>query len=114
MTLSEFFVVIPDLPSANHSETRPRHLAYVAEKMAKGEFYRQGGTYFSEQAASGQTEDMPCAGSAITVVAEDEEDVRKQLVDDPYVKEGVWDVARARIFHFKTGDSVPINYPLQK
>ncbi|PWW78907.1 hypothetical protein C7212DRAFT_350165 [Tuber magnatum] len=114
MTLSEFFVIVPDLPTAKRSEVRSRHLAHVAERMAKGEFYRQGGAYCSPEIPSEQVGDVPYAGSALTVVAEDEEDVKRQLVNDPYFREGVWDVEKARIFHFKTGDTVPINYPLQQ
>ncbi|CUS14712.1 unnamed protein product [Tuber aestivum] len=106
--------MLPDLPTAKRSEVRPRHLAYVSEKIAKGEFYRQGGAYCSSEVSGEQVEDIPYSGSTMTVVAEDEEDVKRQLADDPYVKEGVWDVEKARIFHFKTGDSVPINYPLQQ
>jgi len=34
------------------------------------------------------------------VVAESEEDVKNQLVNDPFSKEGVWDVAAARIFQY--------------
>ncbi|RPA97925.1 hypothetical protein L873DRAFT_1809030 [Choiromyces venosus 120613-1] len=114
MTLSEFFVIVPDLSTEKHPEVRPRHLSHVAERMAKGEFYRQGGAYLSSPIASGQEGNLPYAGSAMVVAAEDEEDVKRQLTNDPYAKEGVWDVAKARIFHFKTGDSVPINYPLQQ
>ena len=66
--------------------------------MAKREFYRQCGEYFSPQVTSGQTETTPYAGSAFAVVAENEEDVKRQLDNDPFSKEGVWDVAAARIF----------------
>jgi len=68
--------------------------------VAKREFYRQSGEYFSPQITGEQTEIIPYAGSAFAVVAESEEDVKNQLVNDPFSKEGVWDVAAARIFQY--------------
>lgn len=42
--------------------------------------------------------DIPYAGSAMVVRAESEEEVRRQIREDPYTKGGVWDSENVRIW----------------
>lgn len=103
------FVILPDIPGCSRPATRPKHLKRAAEMPG---FFRMGGAYLEkhpETPEEATDEKLKFQGSAMLVVAESEEDVMEKLKVDPYVVEGVWDLSKARIWHFKTAVSQPLS-----
>lgn len=106
MALTEFFAIVPDYPSASRPQIRPVHLAHAT---APGNPYRFGGA-FKPPHASPTDDSSGYVGSAMVVMGESVDDVLKKLREDPYAKGGVWDVDRARVFPFKTGESKEVKF----
>lgn len=50
----------------------------------------------------------PFRGSVMVVNETDPDAVLRKLQDDPYVKEGIWDLARTKILPFKTVRRDPV------
>lgn len=91
------FVIVPDLPGANRPAVRPKHLERA---RALGHF-KFGGAYLDrhpETPEEATDSSLTFKGSAMIMVAENEEDARQKLAEDPYVLEGVWDLSKARLW----------------
>ncbi|RPA79891.1 hypothetical protein BJ508DRAFT_415698 [Ascobolus immersus RN42] len=114
MALAEFFVLVPDLPNAPRAAVRDAHMARIIPMIKSGELVRFGGATLDHQPTEEElkAENVATAlsftGSAMLVVAESEEEVREKFKEDPYVKEGVWDWEKARIWPMKTVISKPV------
>ncbi|KAF8475026.1 hypothetical protein BDZ91DRAFT_650213 [Kalaharituber pfeilii] len=101
--LNEYFVQLPDLPSAPRTLQRTAHLARAVPMALRCDFFRMGGACLSHHIAGKdpaqlQDAELPFVGSAMLVTAESEEQVREILREDPYVTGGVWDLEKARIW----------------
>ncbi|KAJ6000767.1 hypothetical protein N7481_001176 [Penicillium waksmanii] len=117
----EFLCILPDKPGAQAKrlEVRPLHLEGVKPLVAGGFdccwWYVSPSLYFSYHThsnpiylgamlnahpAEGETPSFK--GSMMLALAENEEEVRKILENDIYVRSGVWDMEKAQIIPFKS------------
>ncbi|OQE21352.1 hypothetical protein PENSTE_c012G02145 [Penicillium steckii] len=101
VTKKEFLCILPDKPGAQAKrlEVRPSHLEGVKPLVASGSIVA-GGAMLDAHPAEGETPSFK--GSMMMAVAENEEEVRKILENDIYVKSGVWDMEKAQIIAFKS------------
>ncbi|KAJ4506634.1 hypothetical protein HRR78_004933 [Exophiala dermatitidis] len=97
---AEWLVHVPDLPGALEKRlaVRPEHLSQLKPKIDAGVAVF-GGATMSKQPGPGETPQM--TGSVMLIKAENEEKVHEFLENDPYTKNGVWDVKNAKIYPFK-------------
>ncbi|CAI7615862.1 hypothetical protein N7533_002566 [Penicillium manginii] len=106
----EFLCILPDKPGAQAKrlEVRPLHLEGVKPLVAGGSIVAGGtnldrlypGAMLNSHPAEGETPSFK--GSMMLAQAENEEEVRKILENDIYVRSGVWDMEKAQIIPFKS------------
>ncbi|KAK6499609.1 hypothetical protein TWF481_009974 [Arthrobotrys musiformis] len=112
MATEQYFIIVPDRPSAPRLEVRPKHFQKISQEhptsLPRTLF---GGAYLSSQPTPDTTstpEKWPFAGSSLALelpAGSGEEAVREWLKNDPYSTGGVWDWENARIIKFKAGVS---------
>ncbi|PHH88440.1 hypothetical protein CDD83_7521 [Cordyceps sp. RAO-2017] len=98
----EFLVVVPDKPGtlAKRLQVRPIHFEAMKPKIESGS-WKMGGALLKSVPADEDPSQLEFAGSTLVCVAASRDEVRRQLRDDVYAVEGVWDVEKAQIYPFK-------------
>ncbi|KAK6334279.1 hypothetical protein TWF730_003493 [Orbilia blumenaviensis] len=110
MATEQYFIIVPDHPSAPRLAVRPKHFTKISQEsptsLPRTLF---GGAYLSSQPSTSASPDTwPFAGSSLALelpAGSGEEAVREWLRTDPYSTGGVWDWENARIIRFKAGVS---------
>ncbi|KAF3079743.1 hypothetical protein TWF569_002086 [Orbilia oligospora] len=112
MATEQYFIIVPDHPSAPRLEVRPKHFTKISQEsptsLPRCLF---GGAYLSSQPTpetNSTPEKWPFVGSSLALelpAGSGEEAVKEWLKNDPYSTGGVWDWENARIFRFKAGVS---------
>ncbi|KAK6497989.1 hypothetical protein TWF506_004234 [Arthrobotrys conoides] len=112
MATEQYFIIVPDHPSAPRLEVRPKHFTKISlESPISLPRTLFGGAYLSSQPTPETTstpEKWQFAGSSLALelpAGSGEEAVKEWLKNDPYSTGGVWDWENARIFKFKAGVS---------
>lgn len=97
----EYLVQIPDHPNAldKRLAVRAEHLKNISPKVQSGQVV-MGGATLAKQPAEGEQPAM--TGSVMIVKADSEEEVRKLIENDVYVKGGAWDIEKMKIWNFKS------------
>ncbi|KAK6347657.1 hypothetical protein TWF718_005496 [Orbilia javanica] len=112
MATEQYFIIVPDHPSAPRLAVRPKHFTKISlESPTSLPRTLFGGAYLSSQPTPETTstpEKWPFAGSSLALelpAGSGEDAVKEWLKNDPYSTGGVWDWENARIFKFKAGVS---------
>lgn len=97
----EWLCQVPDKSNAlqNRLAARPEHLKDLKPRIDSGVVVF-GGATLSEQPAGEGTPAMN--GSVLLIKADTKEEVLQILKNDPYTKNGAWDVENATITPFKS------------
>ncbi|KAF3934784.1 hypothetical protein ABW20_dc0109135 [Dactylellina cionopaga] len=114
MATEQYFIIVPDHPSAPRLAVRPKHFSKIAAEEAADppstSRVLMGGAYLSEQPQNLDATTWGFEGSALVLELPEgsgEDKVKEWLKDDPYSTGGVWDWEKARIIKFKAGMSNP-------
>ncbi|RMJ26010.1 YCII domain-containing protein [Aspergillus sp. HF37] len=99
----EFLCIIPDYPGsvAKRMEVRPKHLEEIMPLVQDGSVVLGGGM-FDAHPSEDASEPPSFNGSAMIVLAESAEHVRRVMAADVYARAGVWDVEKASVIPFKS------------
>ncbi|KAK7472956.1 hypothetical protein VKT23_001060 [Stygiomarasmius scandens] len=104
----KFLVYAPDKTEEGTFErrltARPDHLVKAKENISSG-FIRVGGALVSPDTY--QLPDKKMVGSAFICEADNIEDVRKQVEDDVYYKNGIWDPEKIVILPIIPATPIP-------
>jgi len=105
----EWLVIIPDKPGAlaKRLEVRPAHFAGLKTNIDNGRF-QMGGAILDEVPADDEPTSLKMSGSTIVLNASSKEEIIGFLREDPYAKEGVWDVDNAQMWPLKCAFRIPV------
>ncbi|KAK3904095.1 hypothetical protein C8A05DRAFT_32148 [Staphylotrichum tortipilum] len=97
----EWLVVVPDFPGVHEKRlaVRPEHFANLGPAKDSG-LIVMGGAVLNEVPTSDDPKTFSFAGSTLVISASSREEVKQVLLNDVYVKKGVWDVENAQIWPF--------------
>ncbi|ODM22365.1 hypothetical protein SI65_03211 [Aspergillus cristatus] len=100
-TKKEFLCICPDKPGVvdKRLEVRGNHLEGATKLVSEGSLVL-GGAMFNSHPKEGETPSFK--GSAMMLLAENEEEARKLLENDVYTRNGVWDIENVQIIPFKS------------
>ena len=103
--LKEYLIVVPDHPntSTNRKEAQPAHISGAQPLIDAKNLTYFGVLLAHNQQTAIESDVLPINGSMMVLRAENEQMVRQFLHDDPYTKAGVWNIAEAQIWCFKSG-----------
>ncbi|KAG7044447.1 Dimeric alpha-beta barrel [Colletotrichum scovillei] len=103
---SEWLIHVPDFPEAKDRRAAvfPQHIERM--KTDPQGFWVFGGATLAEPVGPGQTPHI--TGSAMLVFAPTRERVLARLMDDPLVKEKIWDIEKAQIHPFLRPKRTPL------
>ncbi|KAF3936659.1 hypothetical protein ABW19_dt0207490 [Dactylella cylindrospora] len=110
MATEQYFIIVPDHPSAPRLAVRPAHFAKISTEDSTVSNTIMGGAYLTSQPETLDATTWGFAGSALVLelpAGSGEEKAREWLKEDPYSTDGVWDWEKARIIKFKAGLSNP-------
>lgn len=101
--MHEYLVQVPDYPNSLHKRlaVRPIHLQGLKPHIDSGTL-TFGGATLSEEFSPGEGKETPdMTGSVMLIKAENVEKVKEWMRNDPYCKEGVWDMDKVKIWPFR-------------
>ncbi|KAI3540391.1 hypothetical protein CSPX01_08303 [Colletotrichum filicis] len=103
---SEWLIHVPDFPEAKDRRAAvfPQHIERM--KTDPQGFWVFGGATLAEPVGPGQTPHI--TGSAMLVFAPTREGILARLMDDPLVKEKIWDIEKAQIHPFLRPKRTPL------
>lgn len=104
---NEWLVLIQDHPDKlqMRRDTLPRHIAYYKPKREAGQLIFAGPMLHSHPSHAEELLNMN--GSVLVLRLAGEEDVWSALREDPFAKEGVWDMDKISISRFKSTVRTP-------
>ncbi|EYE97888.1 uncharacterized protein EURHEDRAFT_449119, partial [Aspergillus ruber CBS 135680] len=94
----EFLCICPDKPGVidKRLEVRGNHLEGATKLVSEGSLVLGVGAMFNDShPKEGETPSFK--GSAMMLLAENEEEARKLLENDVYTRNGVWDIENVQI-----------------
>ncbi|OJJ87091.1 uncharacterized protein ASPGLDRAFT_32819 [Aspergillus glaucus CBS 516.65] len=104
----EFLCICPDKPGVidKRLEVRPQHLENAKKSVSEGSLVLGGAMFNDSHPKEGETPSFK--GSAMMLLAENEEEARKLLENDVYTKNGVWDIENVQIIPFQSAVRLPL------
>lgn len=98
----QYLILISDHPgtAALRRAAQPEHIESASPLIESGHLSYFGVTFSQPRTSSSEPE---INGSLMILHANSEQEVRRFLLNDPYTKRGVWNVASAQIRPFKAG-----------
>ncbi|KAK6524274.1 hypothetical protein TWF694_005928 [Orbilia ellipsospora] len=111
MATEQYFIIVPDHPSAPRLEVRPKHFEKIVREESASPLISNtlmGGAYLTSQPQTLDATTWGFEGSALVLelpAGSGEEGAKEWLRTDPYSTGGVWDWEKARIVKFKAGAS---------